>query len=73
MLSATAIVLAVVKRLPFGGELGWLAYPVLLAAALKLPIEDFRVSSPATLFVALAAFGTALILTAQLSLRRTTR
>jgi hypothetical protein len=65
MLSAIAVALALLRRLPFGREFGWLAYLTLLVCAAKLLIEDFRVSSPATLFIALAVFGTALILTAR--------
>jgi len=69
MLSAIAVALAMLRRLPFGREFGWLAYLTLLVCAAKLLIEDFRVSSPATLFIALAVFGTALILTARHSAR----
>jgi hypothetical protein len=66
ILSAAAVALAVIARLPFGGELGWLAYPVLLACGLKILLEDFRVSRAAMLFVALGVYGTALILTARI-------
>jgi hypothetical protein len=46
--------------------LRWLAYSAIGVVALKLVVEDFRVSSPMSLFVALGAFGTALIVTAKL-------
>ena len=42
-------------------EAGWLIYPLLIAAGLKILLEDFRQSEPATLFVALIAYGCALI------------
>lgn len=66
VLAVAAVVLALVARLPFGGELGWLAFPVLIAAGIKFVLEDFRVSTPSTLFIALAVYGTALILTARI-------
>ncbi|HEV8201581.1 MAG TPA: hypothetical protein VGS03_16315 [Candidatus Polarisedimenticolia bacterium] len=69
VLSAAAVALALVARLPFGGELGWLAYPALGAGGVKIVIEDFRVSTASMLFVALAVYGTALILTSRI--RRT--
>jgi hypothetical protein len=70
VLAAAAVTLALVARLPSGGELGWLATPALLAGGLKFVLEDFRVSKASMLFVALAVYGTALILTARI---RTTR
>ncbi|HUP59604.1 MAG TPA: hypothetical protein VNA69_04205 [Thermoanaerobaculia bacterium] len=39
-----------------------LVYPTLILAALKLLVEDFRVGSPATLFLSLAIYGGALVL-----------
>ena len=69
VLSAAAVALALVARLPFGGELGWLAYPALAAGGVKFVAEDFRVSTASMLFVALAVYGTALILTSRI--RRT--
>lgn len=50
-------------------ESGWLMYPVLVAGGLKLLAEDFPLSKPATLFVALAIYGGALIVAPRL-LRR---
>ena len=66
VLSAATVALALVARLPFGGELGWLATPALIAGGLKFVFEDFRVSKAAMLFVALAVYGTALLLTARI-------
>ena len=50
-------------------EARWLAYPVLLLVGIKLFIEDFPHGQAATLFVALAFVGSALLLVARL-LRR---
>jgi hypothetical protein len=70
ILAGAAVALALIARLPDGGELGWLAYPVLLVGGVKLVAEDFRLSQPSTLFVALAAYGAALILTARIARQR---
>jgi hypothetical protein len=61
VLALSACTLALLARRSFGREFGWLAYPVLALGAFKLLAEDFRVSRPATLFVALALYGVALI------------
>lgn len=53
-------------------ELGWWLYPLLVLTAVKLLFEDFPRSQPATLFVALAAFGIALIVAPRLAGRATT-
>jgi hypothetical protein len=70
VLASAAVGLALVARLPFGGELGWLATPALIAGGLKFVLEDFRVSNASMLFVALAVYGTALILTARIRTAR---
>lgn len=44
-----------------------LANPILLIGAVKLLAEDFRVGSPATLFVSLAVYGSALVLASRRS------
>jgi hypothetical protein len=46
----------------FGREAGWLTYPLLMIAGLKLVFVDFARGRPTTLFAALAAYGAALIL-----------
>jgi len=66
LLSAAAVALALVARLPLGGELGWLAYPALFAGGFKIFVEDLRVSTASMLFVSLALYGTALILTSRI-------
>jgi len=47
-------------------EWGWLLYPVLAATGLKILLEDFPRSRPATLFLALAVYGCALIFSPRL-------
>jgi hypothetical protein len=62
VLAASAVAAAALFRLTPWVEFGWLVYPVLAAGGLKLILDDFRYSSPATLFAALAVYGAALIL-----------
>ena len=42
-------------------EAGWLVYPVLAATALKILLEDLPRGRPATLFLAFALYGAALV------------
>jgi hypothetical protein len=72
-LAAGAVGLAAAARVSSGRELGWLAYPVLAVAGVKLIAEDLHVSSPAMLFLVLAVYGLSLILTAKLFGRRRPR
>jgi len=46
-------------------EAGWLTYPALAAVGLKILLEDLQRSRPATLFLAFAFYGAALILAAR--------
>lgn len=46
-------------------EAGWLTYPALAAIGLKILVEDLPRSRPATLFLAFALYGAALILVAR--------
>ncbi len=66
VLALAAIALAWTGRSARFKEAGWLLYPVLAVAGLKLLAEDLPRSRPSTLFVALAAYGFALIVTARL-------
>ncbi|MGZ8254546.1 MAG: hypothetical protein ACXWVT_06825, partial [Burkholderiaceae bacterium] len=50
-------------------EWGWLVYPLLVGIGLKLMTQDFKHSRPATLFVALALYGAALIVAPRLRRR----
>jgi hypothetical protein len=60
-LAATALGLAWLGRAPRLREAAWLVYPTLAAGAVKLLAEDVPHSTAATLFVALAMYGAALI------------
>ena len=62
VLAASAVVVSAFWRTTLCVELRWLVYPILVAGALKLVVDDFMHSTPATLFVALAVYGVALIL-----------
>jgi len=61
VLATTALALAWAGAAPRTREAGWLVYPTLVAGAVKLLAEDLPRSTAATLFVALAAYGGALI------------
>jgi len=60
-LAATALALAWIGRTTRLVEAAWLVYPTLAVGAVKLLMEDFPASNAATLFVALASYGGALI------------
>jgi hypothetical protein len=66
ILAAAALALAWAGRFERFRESGWLLYPVLAAGGLKLLVEDLRRSRPATLFIALALYGCALIVAPRL-------
>lgn len=67
ILAISAGVLAAIGRRPQFMELRWLAYAVLAMGAVKIVAEDFPASQPATLFIALAAYGAALIFVPKIS------
>lgn len=71
-LAGVAILLALATRHPRWRELGWLAYPVLTLGGLKLVIEDLTASRPATLFIAFALYGIALVVMARVARRPAT-
>jgi hypothetical protein len=60
-LAVTALGLAWIGRAPRLREASWLVYPTLALGGLKLLAEDFPNSTAATLFIALAMYGAALI------------
>ena len=70
VLAASAVAVAAVFRITSWVEFQWLVYPVLVAGGLKLVVDDFRHSTPATLFAALAVYGVVLILAPRLLRRR---
>jgi hypothetical protein len=51
-------------------EWGWLVYPLLVGIGLKMAAQDFMHSRPATLFVALALYGAALIMAPRMRRRQ---
>ena len=69
-LAATALALAGLGRAPRLREAAWLVYPTLAAGGVKLLAEDFPHSTAATLFIALAIAGGALIAAPRLIGRR---
>jgi hypothetical protein len=75
----SSVLAAAALALAWGGqtgrfrESGWLLYPVLAAGGLKLLVEDLPRSRPATLFIALALYGGALILAPRLGRARHAR
>jgi len=71
-LAATALALAWLGRAPQWREAAWLVYPTLAAGGVKLLAEDFPHSTAATLFVALAMYGGALIAAPRLIRGQTT-
>lgn len=73
VLAAAAVTLALSSRYKRWPEARWLAYPVLVTVGVKLVFEDFPSGRPATLFMALALVGGALILVARLLPKRTAR
>jgi hypothetical protein len=66
IISAAALALAWAGRQARFRESGWLLYPVLIAGGVKLLVEDLPRSKPATLFIALALYGGALIIAPRL-------
>lgn len=69
VLTAVALLLGWAARWPRFREAGWLVYPTLLLAAVKLLAEDFPRGRPATLFVALALCGLAFIFAPRMARR----
>jgi hypothetical protein len=72
VLTAVALLLGWVARWERFREAGWLVYPTLLLATVKLLAEDFPQGRPATLFVALALCGSAFIFAPRLARRQRT-
>jgi len=67
VLALGILALAWIARRPANVELRWLVYPALVAAGAKLVVEDFIRCTPAMLVVALALYGTALIVAPRLA------
>jgi hypothetical protein len=71
VLATIILIAAAVSRNDRFREWAWLVYPMLVFIGLKMVAQDFKHSRPATLFIALALFGIALIVAPRL--RRSTR
>jgi hypothetical protein len=64
-----ALLVAWISRRARFREWAWLVYPLLVLIGLKMVAQDFKYSRPATLFIALAVYGTALIVAPRLRRR----
>jgi hypothetical protein len=64
-----ALLIAWISRQARFREWAWLVYPLLVLIGLKMVAQDFKYSRPATLFIALAIYGTALIVAPRLRRR----
>ena len=69
VLSVATLVIAWMGRHVRCREWGWLVYPLLVGIGLKLMTQDFKHSRPATLFIAMALYGAALIIAPRLRRR----
>jgi hypothetical protein len=65
ILSGLAVLAAWLHRPGAFSSVGTLAYPLLVAIGIKLALIDLRASTAATLFIALACYGAALVLVAR--------
>jgi hypothetical protein len=70
-LVAMAVASAWVGRRASHAEVGWLAYPILGFTGLKMLLEDMKHGRPATLILAFACYGLALILVPRIRARAT--
>ncbi len=70
VLSLAALGIAWIGRHARFREWDWLVFPLLVGIGIKMAAQDFLHSRPATLFVALALYGTALILAPKLRRRQ---
>jgi hypothetical protein len=66
LLSGLAVLAAWLHRPGAFSSIGTLAYPLLAVIGIKLAATDLRVSTAATLFVALACYGVALVIVPRL-------
>jgi hypothetical protein len=72
VLAVAALLIAWIGRRDRFREWGWLVYPLLAGIALKMVAHDFQYSRPATLFIAMALYGAALIVAPRLRRRKDT-
>ena len=69
VLAVATLLIAWIGRNTRFREWGWLVYPLLIAIGVKMVAEDFKDSRPATLFIAMALYGAALIVAPRLRRR----
>lgn len=72
LLSLAVVGLGLCARWPHTLIFARLVYPVLVVGGIRLVLDDFRHSSPSTLFIALACFGLALVLGPRFAARKYT-
>lgn len=66
VLSLATLLIAWLARKPRLRDWGWLVYPLLVGIGLKMVMQDFKFSRPSTMFIAMALYGTALIVAPRL-------
>ena len=70
VLAVAALLVAWIGRHARFREWDWLVYPLLVAIGVKMVAQDFMHGRPATLFVALALYGAALIMAPRMRRRQ---
>ena len=70
VLALAALAVAWIGRHDGFREWAWLVYPLLVVTGLKMVAQDFMQSRPATMFVALALYGAAMIFAPRLRRRQ---
>jgi hypothetical protein len=70
VLAVSAFALAWIGRFERSRPASWLVYPFLVVGGLKLLVEDLPTGRPVTLFVSLAVYGVALIVTPRMLRKR---
>ena len=70
VLAIAALAVAWIGRHAGFREWDWLVYPLLVGIGVKMAAQDFMHSRPATLFVALALYGAALIMAPRMRRRQ---
>jgi hypothetical protein len=70
VLAIAALIVASIGRHARFREWDWLVYPLLVGTGVKMAAQDFLHSRPATLFVALALYGAALIMAPRMRRRQ---
>jgi hypothetical protein len=66
VLAVATLFVAWLGRQPRFREWSWLVYPLLVGIGVKMAAQDFKLSRPSTLFIAMALYGTALIVAPRL-------